>query len=110
LAHGQWKKRLQDVIETGQSTFVPEKVKVDNLCDFGKWFHSLSGDDINSENYKEILTLHAAFHQAAAKVLELGLAGKKEEAKAAIDVNSEYATISSSLILAMGRWRNSVAE
>lgn len=110
LAHGQWKARLISTIESGKSDFTPEKVGVDNLCDFGKWFHSLVGADTTSENYKEVLDLHAEFHKAAAKVLALGLAGKKKEAQDAMDVGSEYSNISSSLILALGRWRNSVIE
>lgn len=110
LAHSQWKTRLAQAIETGTSEFVPDKVKPDNLCMFGKWFHSLTGADTTNAYYAQVKDLHAKFHAIAAHVLELALAGKKEEAKAAMDSSSEYADISSQLILTLGRWKNESAD
>lgn len=108
IAHGEWKERLASAIETGKSEFTPDKIMVDNLCVFGKWFHSLTGADTVTEEYSEVKELHATFHKAAAKVLDAALAGKTEEARALIGDGSEYAKISSSLTLALGRWRNKV--
>jgi len=35
-AHGNWKQRLRQAIESGNSEYTVEKLKVDNQCDFGK--------------------------------------------------------------------------
>jgi len=35
-AHGMWKQRLRQAIDTGKSEFTVERVRPDNLCDFGK--------------------------------------------------------------------------
>lgn len=110
LAHGKWKARLFEAIESGKSDFTPEKVKPDNLCDFGKWFYTLKGGDATSSHYKEVMELHARFHQIASTVLELALAGKKDEARKAIDISSEYSDISSRLTLTLGMWRNELSE
>lgn len=37
-AHGKWKQRLIDAIENGNSEFTAQRLKVDNLCDFGNGF------------------------------------------------------------------------
>ena len=110
LAHGQWKARLITAIETGKSDFTPDNVKVDDKCAFGKWFHSLSGEDLKSPYYNEVKELHAKFHQIAARILDLAITGKKEEAQTAMGPTSEYMEISTQLILTLGRWKNEAKD
>ena len=107
LAHGQWKVRLESAIATGKSEFRPETVKPDNNCVFGKWFYGLPESEKNSKFYAEVKDLHAQFHLAAAKVLELAIAGKPDEAMKLM-TEGEYIRSSAKLILALGRWLNSV--
>lgn len=38
-AHGQWKVRLQQAIDTGQSEWSVEQVTVDDQCVLGKWIY-----------------------------------------------------------------------
>ncbi len=40
-AHGLWKQRLRDAIETGRSEFTADRVPNSNICEFGKWFNLL---------------------------------------------------------------------
>src|ERR1035438_7643070 len=75
-----WKSRLRAAIDAGRSDVTPEQVEPDNLCAFGKWLHGLPSSDRNSEHFKKVQPLHAAFHKEAANVLRLALSGKKPEA------------------------------
>lgn len=38
-AHGQWKQKLRNAIETQECESTPSKVKMDNNCSFGKWLY-----------------------------------------------------------------------
>ena len=105
-AHGMWKARLYQAIHTGKSEFQPEKVKVDNLCDFGKWFYTLLPTERSSPKGKTIQDLHAKFHAEAARVLDLALTGKKQEAEIAIGLGSNFANLSAALTQQMMAWKN----
>ncbi|MFZ4698833.1 MAG: hypothetical protein ACOYMG_02170 [Candidatus Methylumidiphilus sp.] len=48
---------------------------------------------------------HAEFHVEAAKILELALKGKNDEAIKLLDANSKYASISGKLYLALRQWK-----
>lgn len=103
-AHGRWKFRIKDAIRTGESNWNPEELKPDNQCAFGKWLYSFPLDE-RDEHFKVVHDLHAKFHQAAAKVLELAITGRQEEAhKLSHDFNSEYSILTSELVLALSNW------
>lgn len=104
-AHGQWKQRLIDAIDTGNSEFKPDVLKQDNQCAFGKWFYSLPAAEQNSSSGKEIKDLHAKFHQYAGNILHLALIGKKDEARKEIGFGSEYSKCSSQLVSALTKWK-----
>src|SRR3569833_2619986 len=53
-AHGMWKQRLIDAINTGKSTWSPATVKLDNQCEFGKWLYSCSPQERGSAHYAKI--------------------------------------------------------
>lgn len=104
-SHGMWKRRIQDAIESGTSEWTVAQVRPDNNCDFGKWLHSMGPALQKQSECQTIKSLHAEFHVAAAAVLELALAGKKEQASAAIAIGSPFMTISSKLTQAMMNWK-----
>ena len=81
-AHAKWKYHLMDAIDTGKSAWRVGDVRSDHACDFGKWLIALPLSDRLSEHAKKVRTLHAEFHGLAADVLEMALAGRKEEARA----------------------------
>lgn len=110
-AHGQWKTRLTQAIETGKMDVSVETVRLDNQCAFGKWLYgpTLDAKDKLSPQYKEVRSLHAKFHEVASQVLELALAGKKHEAQQLMSLNGEYAKVSSQLTAAMMAWAKGLA-
>lgn len=104
-AHGMWKARLRNAIQTGSSNLEVDKIKTDNQCDFGRWIHSLPASDKNSPTVQSIIEQHAAFHLLAAKVLATALEGKKVEAESLMSANGEFNLSSAALTKSMMEWK-----
>jgi hypothetical protein len=110
-AHAMWKIRLREAIDTGKSEWSPDKVRLDNLCDFGKWLYSLPDSEKGSGNWIQVQKLHAEFHIVAAKVLQWALEGRKTEAEAAMNTSgSEFKVASALLINTMSEWKKFFAQ
>jgi hypothetical protein len=104
-AHARWKYRLMDAIDTGKSQWHVGDVRTDAGCEFGKWLLALPLSQRLSEHSKKVRALHAEFHGLAADVLELAIAGRKDEAAAAMALGSRFASVSSSLTMAVLAWK-----
>ena len=107
-AHAKWKFYLREAIETGTSEWTVDEVRVDNRCEFGMWLQALPPDDRKTEHWENVCRLHAQFHKEAAEVLKLALAGRREEAEAAIAQGSRFAKVSTKLTITMTAWRKAV--
>ena len=105
-AHGAWKHRLKHAIDSGVSDISPEKVAVDNQCEFGKWLHSLPESERQSEEYRQAKALHACFHREAGEVLRLALGGEKEQAMRCIAVDGSFGIASEKLTAQMAAWKS----
>jgi hypothetical protein len=104
--HGMWKSRLLKSLESRSSEFDPSTVRADNNCAFGKWlYNTISSDLKSSEYYNIVKETHAKFHVETARILQLILEGKNEEARKSLQMESEFAEISSKLTLLMVKWR-----
>ncbi|MBI3776328.1 MAG: CZB domain-containing protein [Gammaproteobacteria bacterium] len=106
-AHGMWKTRLKMAIDTGKVDAPVETIRTDNQCAFGKWLYgtTLTATDKASPDYKNVKTLHAEFHKAAASVAELVLAGKKAEAEKLMSFTGVFTLASTNLTAAMMEWK-----
>ncbi len=105
-AHGKWKMRLKGAIESGTLDVPVATVRLDNACPFGKWLYGeIGAEDKASAHYEKVRELHARFHQAAARVAELALAGKKPEASAQLAMGGEFADVSARLTAALLDWK-----
>jgi methyl-accepting chemotaxis protein len=104
-AHGMWKTRLMDAIDTGKSEFSADVAGLDDRCDFGKWLYGLTTADRSEEHWKKIQQLHAAFHKEASRVLALAVAGRGQEAKAELAAGSTFSTASAQLTVALMDWK-----
>ena len=80
-AHGRWKSRLRQAIDSGQSEWTAAAVRPDTLCEFGKWLHARAPAEKLTEHWKKIRSLHSEFHEEAARILALALANRKAEAR-----------------------------
>ena len=108
-AHGLWKHRIQQAIATGNSEFTPAGVSPDNLCEFGKWLHSLPPAQKNSADWQAVQALHAKFHQTASHVLDLALKGHKVDAEREVGPGSNFTKASTDLTMAMLKWKSAAA-
>ena len=104
-AHTKWKFYLREAIETGTSKWTVEEVRVDNRCEFGLWLQALSRDERETEHWEDVCQLHAEFYKEASEVLKLALAGRREEAEAAIVQGGRFAKISTKLTITMTAWQ-----
>ena len=104
-AHGAWKQRLKMAIETGNSEFTTQQVRVDDRCVFGQWLYNLPASIKTNDHWKNIQRLHAEFHAEAAHVLTIALSGKKEEALILLEPGGKYTLLTGQLGIALTKWK-----
>lgn len=109
-AHGKWKFNLKMNITHNKGDFEVEKVKVDNLCEFGKWLHSeeLNDDIKQGKPYEVITRLHKEFHICAGEVLQLSIANKKNMADELLE--GEFTERSEKLVRALNKWKSELQD
>lgn len=109
-AHGMWKNRLKQAIDTGKLETPLATIRTNNQCAFGKWLYgpTVTAQDKASEHYKTVVELHTQFHKIAAQVAELATNGKKSEAEKMLGPDGEFAKLSSKLTAAMISWKRSL--
>jgi Chemoreceptor zinc-binding domain len=105
-AHGMWKKKLKNTIDTGKINVQISAIKADNQCNFGKWLYgpTITDEEKNSHHYQKVRELHAAFHEKASKVAELAISGHKTGAMKMLEVNGEFTRASADLTTSMMAW------
>jgi len=109
-AHGMWKARLRQAMDSGSSEFKVDVVRLDDRCDFGRWLYGEARQGHGSDPQFEVVRkLHAEFHAEAAKVLGHAVAGNKGQAKASMAMGGPFSRVSSSLIGALTSWRAAAA-
>ena len=81
-AHVMWKQRLIGFL-AGRNTEAldPEAIRLDNRCALGKWIYGEGASMSQLPKYDEVRDLHAQFHQFAANIVELHLAGNTADAE-----------------------------
>ena len=109
-AHAKWKFRLREAIKTGQSEWTVDKVRPDDLCEFGKWLNSLPLADRMAKEWKEAKMLHAKFHVAAADVLNLALCISKLKPRDSMAPGGAFTDISTKLVRLLTEWKKKVSQ
>lgn len=105
-AHGVWKVRLREAIESGQSEYQPQVVARDRECEFGKWLHSIPAGERPPEFWNKVQELHVCFHQEAGRILSLALSGEQEEALSLVgDLRGRFVTTSIELTNMLQAWK-----
>ncbi len=81
-AHVMWKQRLTAFLAgTSTEQLDPDTMGLDDRCALGKWIYGEGKAMSELPRYEEVRGLHAQFHQYAADVVRLHLAGKTAEAE-----------------------------
>jgi len=109
--HGLWKNRLRAAIASGTSDMAVDVARNDHQCNFGKWLHgtSLSAEAKKSNHFRTCAEMHRRFHIVASEILALAIAGKKNEASAALAPGHEFGNLSTALTNAMMSWKTSLS-
>lgn len=105
-AHGVWKVRLREAIESGASDYHPETVAADAACEFGKWLYSIPTGERSAEFWEKVQRIHARFHNEAGKILQLAVDGRRDEALALVtDLRGEFVTTSIEMTNLLAEWK-----
>jgi len=109
-AHGLWKNRLKQVLNTGVTDIPVATIQLDNQCAFGKWLYgsALTPADTASVHYKTVKELHAQFHKAASHVAACGVRGDRVGVEKMMAFGGLYSEVSSKLTQAMMAWKNAI--
>jgi hypothetical protein len=95
-AHVMWKQRLTSFL-AGDSPeeLNPDMIRLDDRCALGKWIYGDGKPMSQLPRYEEVRDLHAQFHQYAADVVSLHLAGNTAEAEKLLQ--GDYSRLSEKL-------------
>ena len=99
-AHSAWKGRLRTAIDGG-AVPDPATVRVDNVCDLGKWIHGEGKAHQSLPEFQALKEQHAQFHQAAGHVIGLVKKGDKAGAENEL-MRGQFNTASGKVIAAIG--------
>lgn len=109
-AHGAWKIRLREAIESGTSEYSPEIVAVDKVCEFGKWLYSISTSERSNPYWPEVQQLHKQFHEEAGRILKLALNGNQDEAlNLTTAFDGKFVTTSIALTNKLNDWKKTLS-
>ena len=106
-AHGLWKTRLRQAIDTQTSEFDVDFVRSSHNCEFGKW---LDGDRSNLRTfpqYQDVYKQHQVVHEMTAQVMSLALKGDKSGADELL--KSKFLPLSQKLTITMMGWDKALA-
>jgi hypothetical protein len=108
VAHGHWRRRLEEAIGSGKSAMRPAVVRHDDACELGQWLRSLDDRERKDGHFDKVSALHVEFHETAADIFELALRGARGEAARRMEFGNAYTLISGKLVLALNAWKNSL--
>ncbi|MBK7366946.1 MAG: CZB domain-containing protein [Candidatus Eisenbacteria bacterium] len=103
-AHGLWKSRLRQAIDTGRSQWSVEEIAADGDCDLGRWLQAVEPAADEAERIERIRTLHRKFHREAAQVLQLAHGGQRSVANMAMAAGSPFDRLTSELTRELMLW------
>ncbi|MEO1064493.1 MAG: methyl-accepting chemotaxis protein [Actinomycetota bacterium] len=103
--HGVWKAKLLHAAHTGEAPWDPSVVEVDDRCVFGTWLHQEIDHRDRDDHWELVRGLHARFHQEAARLLRLAVAGQGRQAEQQMSIGTTYDQLTTDLVLALDDWR-----
>jgi hypothetical protein len=108
-AHGVWKVKLSQMVDSGTMTMTPDQARADNQCPLGQWLYGPLDPALKaSDHYQTVIELHARFHQAAVGIVVMSLARKRTEALEAMEFGSTFKQFSAKLVLELSAWGDEV--
>lgn len=114
-AHGLWKSRLRNAIETRAAGLDLAQIGRDDACDFGRFLHApalqaLFAAPPHAAHHLRVRELHARFHRCACAVAKAARAGDRPRAEALMRADGDYGLSSADLTRAMMAWQQACAK
>jgi hypothetical protein len=104
-AHGVWKVKLAQAVESGTVEMAPEEARRHDQCRLGQWLYGqLDPALATSPRYQTVKELHFQFHQAAAEIVAMSLARKRTDALEAMEFGSTFKQASARLVIELTAW------
>lgn len=103
-AHGLWKSRLRQAIDSGRSQWSVEEIAAEDQCELGRWLKIVEPTAEDAERIEHIRTLHGKFHREAAQVLQLAHGGQRSVANLAMAAGSPFDRLTSELTRELMLW------
>jgi hypothetical protein len=108
-AHGVFKVRIGQLVESGGNEMTPSVAGSDNQCPLGQWlYNGIDSAAKASPHYVTVRDLHATFHKAAGEVVALSASRKRTEALEAMEMGSTFKQASAKLVIALTNWSDSL--
>ena len=99
--HGQWRFKFRGAIAQ-KETMDAAVIAKDDRCDLGKWLHGEAKDKYSRlSSYSDCVGKHAHFHIAASDVANKINARQFEEARALLDMGSDFSLASAAIVSAL---------
>lgn len=97
-AHSDWKIKLTQYLKKPDGSLKAETIAPDNLCALGKWIHGEGQKFAQFPEFKELQSIHAEFHKAAADVVRRADSGQQVSAEVTLGAKSKYGEVSSKVV------------
>jgi methyl-accepting chemotaxis protein len=101
VAHSQWKMKLASYVSKPDHSLRASEVGSDDKCALGVWLHGEGKKYSSLPEFPKLVSDHAHFHQAASNVIRKADSGQRVTEDIALGANSEFATASSAVVLAL---------
>lgn len=106
-AHELWRSHLVQAAISGRSGLTVATARREDGCDFGRWLQRI-GELPEVPQVDAVRDLHRRFHEEAAAVLEVALAGRRGEATRALGPGSSFDEASQRLTAALQAWAGAI--
>ena len=106
VAHTAWKKRLREIIDTGENVYDINS----ESCEFSKLLNEHADELGVHDCCPKIVDLHNEFHKEAAKIIQFALNGQQQEANEAIEYGRDFDNISQELVKNLIVWHDDVMQ
>ena len=108
-AHGIWKVKLGQMVDSGTVSMTADEARADNLCPLGQWLYGPVDPSLKaSSHFATVVDLHKRFHQAAGEIVAKSVARKRTEALEAMEFGSTFKQVSAKLVIELTAWGDEV--
>jgi hypothetical protein len=102
---------LVNVPYDAQGDLEVDVVRLDDRCLLGLWLHASGNQAVRNPTALRMLRdVHAEFHRAASEVLSLAVTGRTKEATLAMAEDTQYASWSAMLVVALKGYAGAVSD